>query len=190
MLGWNLGTEMTDQEHIENTTATADTPAEHALTIDPVEQLAAVTAERDQFAQEKADLTDRLLRKQAEFDNFRRRTEREREDFADYANMEAIRPLLGVLDDFERALKAAPADGGDFVKGIQLIYSRFADTLTKLGLEPINSVGQKFDPHLHHAVQKAESGEVEEDTVLEEYQKGYNYRGKLLRPAMVKVSVR
>ena len=181
---------MTDQEHIENTATTPESPDEAALTVDPLEQLAATTAERDQFAQEKADLLDRLLRKQAEFDNFRRRTEREREEYLDFAAMEAIRPLLGLLDDFERALKAAPADGGEFVKGIELIYNRFADTLKKLGLEPLESVGKKFDPNLHHAVQKAESDEVAEDTVLEEYQKGYNYRGKLLRPAMVKVSVR
>ncbi len=189
MLGWNLSIDMTDQENIENSASKAETAVESALTVDPLEQLAVITAERDQLVQEKADLTDRLLRKQAEFDNFRRRTEREREDFSDYASMEAIRPLLGLLDDFERALKAAPADGGDFVKGIQLIYSRFADTFKKLGLEPIEATGQKFDPNLHHAV-KSEPADVEEDTVLEEYQKGYNYRGKLLRPAMVKVSVR
>ena len=133
---------------------TAETAVENALTVDPLEQLAVITVERDQLVQEKTDLYDRLLRKQAEFDNFRRRTEREREDFSDYASMEAIRPLFGVLDDFERALKAAPADGGDFVKGIELIYSRFADTMRKLGLEPIESMGAKFDPNLHHAVEE------------------------------------
>jgi molecular chaperone GrpE len=184
-----MSVEMADQEHIENPVETAEA-VENALTIDPQEALAAVTAERDQLTQEKVELQDRLLRKQAEFDNFRRRTEREREESADYAMMEAIRPLLSTLDDFERALKAAPAEGGEFVKGVELIYNRLTDSLMKLGLEPIESAGKKFDPNQHHAVQKAESDEVEEDTVLEEYQKGYNYRGKLLRPAMVKVSVR
>jgi len=189
MVVWNLGVEMTNREPIENTGA-AESSGETSLTVDPLEQLSLVTSERDQLTQEKADLYDRLLRKQAEFDNFRRRTEREREEFTDYANMEAMRPLLGILDDFERALKAAPPDSGEFVKGIELIYTRFVDSLKKLGLETIESVGMKFDPNLHHAVNKAESADFEEDTVLEEYQKGYNYRGKLLRPAMVKVSVR
>jgi molecular chaperone GrpE len=184
-----MSVKMAEQEHIENPVETAET-VENALTIDPLEQLAVVTAERDQLTQEKAELQDRLLRKQAEFENFRRRTEREREESSDYAMMEAIRPLLGTLDDFERALKAAPAEGGEFVKGVELIYNRLVDALKKLGLEPVESVGKKFDPNQHHAVQKAESDEVEEDTVLEEYQRGYNYRGKLLRPAMVKVSVR
>jgi molecular chaperone GrpE len=158
---------------------------------DPMEEttLDAVTAERDQLLVERADLQDRLLRRQAEFDNFRRRAEREKADVVEYANAESVRALIPILDDFERALKVESADG-EYVRGMELIYQRLTDSLKKLGLEPITSTGQKFDPNLHHAVDRAETDEVEEDTILEEYQRGYNFRGKLLRPAMVKVAVR
>ncbi|HET8550607.1 MAG TPA: nucleotide exchange factor GrpE [Bryobacteraceae bacterium] len=164
-----------------------------ALAVDPAEHIAALTAERDQLVQEKADLQDRLLRRQAEFENFRRRSERERLDVADFVSMETVRPLLTALDDFERALKAAQTtDGADteFVKGVELIYNRLLDTLTKLGLEPIEAVGRPFDPNQHNAIQREETQDAEENTVLEEYQRGYNFRGRLLRPSMVKVAVR
>jgi molecular chaperone GrpE len=164
-----------------------------AVVVDPADHLAAVTAERDQLAQEKADLQDRLLRRQAEFDNFRRRSERERLDVADFVSMENVRPLLTVVDDLERALKAARAtDGADneFVKGVDLIYTRLLDTLTKMGLEPIEALGQTFDPNQHNAIQREETQEAEDGIVLDEYQRGYNFRGKLLRPSMVKVAVR
>jgi len=150
--------------------------------------LAAVTAERDRLIQEKNDLTDRLLRRQAEFDNFRRRAERERADVLEYAHTESVRAILPILDDFERALKAESADK-EYARGMELIYQRFSEALKKLGLEPISSKGSKFDPNLHHAVDKVETSEVEDHTILEEFQRGYNFRGRLLRPAMVKVAV-
>ncbi len=150
--------------------------------------LAAVVAERDQLAAEKAELIDRHLRAQAEFQNFRRRAERERQELLEYANTETVRALLVVLDDFERALKIETADR-EYAKGMEMIHQRLYDALKKLGLEPIVSVGQPFDPHVHHAVEKVESEEAA-DTVLEEYQRGYNFKGRLLRPAMVKVAVR
>ncbi len=147
-----------------------------------------VTAERDLLLQEKADLTDRLLRRQAEFDNFRRRAERERADLLEYANTETVRAILPILDDFERALKTDSADK-EYARGMEMIYQRLADALKKLGLEPISAKGQKFDPHLHHAVDMVETDQAEDHTVLEEFQQGYNFRGRLLRPAMVKVAV-
>ena len=150
--------------------------------------LAAVIAERDQLAAEKAELLDRHLRSQAEFQNIRRRAERERQELLDYANTETLRPLLVVLDDFERALKVETTDR-EYAKGMEMIHQRLYDAMKKLGLEPIVSVGQPFDPHVHHAVEKVESEEAA-DTVLEEYQRGYNFKGRLLRPAMVKVAVR
>src|SRR4051812_14516217 len=92
----------------------------------------------EQWAREKADLEDLLRRRQAEFENFRRRVDRERSEFAEYAAMESVRALLPIVDDFERALKAAQAAGsGEIVKGIELIYKRLSETLTKQGLEPI-----------------------------------------------------
>jgi molecular chaperone GrpE len=151
-------------------------------------ELAAVTAERDQLAAEKAELQDRLLRSQAEFQNLRKRTERERVELFEYASMEAVRVLLPVLDDFERAMKAE-TEAKEYAAGIELIYSRFYDTLKKLGLEPMESKGQPFDPQIHHAVDMVETEEAPDHTVLDEFQRGYNFKGRLLRPAMVKVAV-
>jgi molecular chaperone GrpE len=156
---------------------------------DPIEQMAALTAERDQLAAEKADLQDRLMRRQAEFDNFRRRSEREKGEMVDFGKMEAIQAILPIVDDFERALKIETADK-EYSRGMMLIHQRLEDSLKKLGLTPLETVGKKFDPNLHHAVDKFQTDEHEEDTILDEYQKGYNFRDRLLRPAMVKVSVR
>ena len=150
-------------------------------------------AERDQLAQEKAELQDRYLRLQAEFDNFRRRAERERLEFAEYAGTEIVLALLPTVDDFERALQAVAgtdAAGSELAKGIELIYSRLLDTLRKQGLQPIEAENAAFDPHLHHAVQREPNEDVEEGTILAVYQRGYNFKGKLLRPAMVKVAVK
>jgi len=152
-------------------------------------QLAAVTAERDQLAAEKAEMYERLLRARAEFDNARKRAERERSEFLQFAAMDLVRQILPVLDDFERALKAPTADP-DYAKGVELIYQRLYDTLKKMGLEPIQAAGRKFDPNHHQAVDRLETEEAEDQTVLEEYQRGYNFKGRLLRPAMVKVAVR
>jgi molecular chaperone GrpE len=151
-------------------------------------ELQAVTAERDRLAAEKAELYDQLLRKQAEFENFRRRNERERSEFLQFAGMELARELLPVLDDFERALKVECPDQ-NYGKGVELIYQRLLDILKKMGVEPIGATGRPFDPNLHQAVDRVETEEVPDQTVLEEYQRGYNFKGKLLRPAMVKVAV-
>jgi len=150
--------------------------------------LETVIAERDHLLEEKSELQDRLLRRQAEFDNFRRRVDREKGDIVEYANTETVRSILPIVDDFERALKVE-STGKEYVRGMELIYQRLTDTLKKLGLEPIETTGQKFDPHVHHAVEMVETADQEDHTILEEYQRGYNFRGKLLRPAMVKVAV-
>jgi molecular chaperone GrpE len=155
----------------------------------PAAQLEAVAGERDQLAQQVAELRDRLLRRQADFENFRRRVERERAELAEFAGMETLRALLPVVDDFERALKVECADK-EYARGMDLIYQRLLETLGKLGLEPLASLGRPFDPNLHHAVEMAQTEEVEDHTVLEEYQRGYTFRGRLLRPAMVKVACR
>ncbi len=163
-------------------------PTQPAGTAEPV-TIETLAAERDRLAEEIASLNDRLLRRQAEFENYRKRVDRERSEFLEYASTEAVRALLPVLDDFERALKVETADR-DYAKGMELIYQRLRDNLIKLGLEPISTAGAAFDPNLHHAIQKEETEEVEDHTILEEYQRGYNFRGRLLRPAMVKVAVR
>ena len=159
-----------------NTPDTAETAGKEQET-----DISALIAERDQ-------LQDRVLRSQAEFQNLRKRTEREKVEFFEYASMEAVRSLLPVLDDFERAMKAESADK-EYVAGIELIYNRFYETLKKLGLEPMESKGKPFDPQVHHAVDMVETDEMPDHTVLDEFQRGYNFKGRLLRPAMVKVAV-
>ena len=165
-----------------------ETGSEAAAGDDALDPIAVLTAERDQLAAEKAELQDRFLRSQAEFQNSRKRAEKERVEFAEYASTEAVRALLPILDDFERAIKTESSDR-EFGKGMGLIYQRFYDSLKKLGLEPIVSAGQPFDPHVHHAVEMVETEDAPDHTVLEEYQRGYNFKGRLLRPAMVKVAV-
>jgi molecular chaperone GrpE len=138
---------------------------------------------------ERDDLKELLLRRQAEFDNFRKRSEKERADFSQYAGMELVKQLLPILDDFDRALKVETADA-DYAKGVALIHGRLFETLKKQGLEPFDTAGAMFDPNLHQAIERVETDEAEDHAVLGEFQRGYNFKGKLLRPAMVKVAVR
>jgi len=173
-----------DPDRDPGTSQTQDT----ATVTDPASSLAAVTAERDLLAVEKAELHDRLLRGQAEFQNLRRRIEKEKVEWHEYAATEAVRALLPIVDDFERALKVETTDK-HYAKGTELIYQRLLEALKKLGLEPIVCVGQPFNPHFHDAVEKFETEEAADGTVLEEHQRGYNFKGKLLRPAWVKVAV-
>jgi molecular chaperone GrpE len=153
-----------------------------------VNALEGLISERDQLAAEKADLQDRLLRARAEFDNARRRTDRERLEYTQFAAMDLVRELLPILDDFERALKVETADL-EYAKGVELIYSRMAETLRKIGLEPIETAGKLFDPNLHQAVERVQTETEPDQAILGEFQRGYNFKGKLLRPAMVKVAV-
>lgn len=132
----------------------------------------------------------RLLRVQADYDNFRRRTRLEKEDYLKYASADLIEKLLPVLDNFDRAL-AAGQNGNDhdaLFKGIDMIYRQFQGVLEDAGLSAMDAKGQAFNPEFHEAVMKEESDEHEEGIVLEELQKGYMFKDKVLRPAMVKVS--
>lgn len=185
----NSGIGVDESTPAGGTAPEADPPGDEAVLTDAADQLAAVAGERDRLAQDVADLNDRLLRRQAEFDNFRKRAERERFEMVEYAAMEAVKAILPIVDDFDRALKSECADK-EYVRGMEMIHQRLAESLKKLGLEPVESVGQKFDPNLHHAVSKMQSEEHEEEEIVEEYQKGYKFKERLLRPAMVKVAVR
>ncbi|MCU1238026.1 MAG: GrpE protein [Candidatus Solibacter sp.] len=179
--------EVTTLNPQENTPET--TGDDNAMDTQTVDQNAAIAAERDQLAMDKADLQDRLLRARAEFDNFRRRSEQQRCDYLQFAAMDPVREILPIVDDFERALKVETADR-DYAKGVELIYQRMLDTLRKMGLEPIETAGKSFDPNLHQAVERVQTDEAEDQAILDEFQRGYNFKGKLLRPAMVKVAVR
>jgi molecular chaperone GrpE len=145
-------------------------------------------AERDKLASEKAELEDRMLRLRAEFQNARARAERERSEYVQFASMDLVKDILPMLDDFERAMRVETADR-DYAKGIELIYQRMFETLKKMGLEPIVTEGKQFDPNVHQAIERVETDEAKDQAILGEFQRGYLFKGKLLRPAMVRVAV-
>lgn len=164
------------------------------------------TAERDepqedQFAQkqaqinalmaEKASLYDSLLRRQAEFENYRKRVDRERKELYQRGRDDVLLQFLPVVDNFERALSSLETSEGDaeaLRHGVELIHKQFKDALAKFGLEAVDAVGQAFDPHVHEAVITEATDEHEENTVIEEFQRGYRIGDRLLRPAKVKVA--
>ncbi|MFN7918541.1 MAG: nucleotide exchange factor GrpE [Bryobacteraceae bacterium] len=158
------------------------------------EQIDAIVQERDKLLADKSELQDMLLRRQADFENFRRRSDRERGEFREYASLEAVQAVLPILDDFERALQSTPATTDaaiqEYIKGTELIHQRLVETLSKLGLEPIVAVGHRFDPNLHNAIQREDRPDVDEEVVLEEFRRGYNFKGRLLRASLVKVAVK
>ena len=137
---------------------------------------------------ENQQLKDRYLRTLADFENFRKRAEREKSDFRRYAVAESMRELLPVLDNFDRALEHAES-GDDFHKGVLLIYKQLFDALQKSGLKPIDEAGVRFDPNIHEAVIREEDSSVPNHTVTAVLQKGYFLHDRLLRPALVKVAV-
>jgi molecular chaperone GrpE len=146
-------------------------------------------SETEKLKAERDALLDRLARLQAEFDNARKRAVREQQEFREFAAADVIRNFLPILDSFERALKAGgDASSNDFRNGIELIYRQFQDALQKIGVQPIVSVGQPFDPRLHEAVEMVDTSEVPDHHVLDELQRGYKYKERLLRPAMVRVA--
>jgi molecular chaperone GrpE len=138
---------------------------------------------------ERDDYYERLLRQAAEFDNYRKRTERERREMAQYAAGDLLETLLPVVDDFERALQAeAGSDAAAYRKGVELIYKQLQDLLAKRGVTPIEAVGAPFDPRFHQAVTYEPSPGHAEGEVLEVVRRGYMHGDRLLRPAMVKVA--
>jgi len=153
---------------------------------------AAATATDDPVAglqREKDALQDRLLRTAAEFDNFRKRVERERRELSEFAAADILAELLPIIDNFDRALQtpSGPESEG-FRKGIELIHRQMLDLLRKRGVKPIEALGADFDPNMHEAVMHEASGEHREGEVMQELQRGYTLGDRLLRPAMVKVA--
>ena len=163
--------------------ASADPPQNVDDRLDPLR------IERDGLKAERDELRELLLRRQAEFDNYRKRTEKERSEYVQYAGSEIVREMVPVLDDFERALKTE-CGSPEYAKGVTMIYNRMLDSLKKLGLEPIETAGASFDPHLHQAVERVETKDAADGKILGEFQRGYHFKGKLLRPSMVKGAVR
>jgi len=147
-----------------------------------------VDAELEKLRVECDSRLDRLARLQAEFDNVRKRHVKEQQDFRDYALAEALKSLLPILDSLDRAVKTAGVSVQDFRSGIELIDKQFHDALAKLGVEPVPAEGEVFDPNLHQAVQMVDTDKVEDNHVINELQRGYRIKDRLLRPAMVRVA--
>jgi molecular chaperone GrpE len=156
-----------------------------------VEPGPAVSAEQFEALQkEKQDLYDKLLRKQAEFDNFRKRTEREKIESYDFALANFIVGLLPALDGLERGLSVTEGETVEsYKKGIELILKQLRDQLASAGVQPIRATGKMFDPNFHQAVMREESAVLLENEIIEEMQRGYTFKDRLLRPSMVKVAV-
>lgn len=157
------------------------------------EHIQRLREENQQKDQELVRQKDLYLRASAEMENLRKRTAKEKEEFAKYAQESLMLNLLPVVDNLERALEAAKnhqgnADPSTWQEGVNLVLKQFLDTLDKMGVKPIAAEGAPFDPHFHHAVMQVETGEAAEGTVVEVLQKGYLLKDRLLRPAMVKVA--
>ncbi|HEV2470267.1 MAG TPA: nucleotide exchange factor GrpE [Candidatus Sulfotelmatobacter sp.] len=182
----NVDTDNLDLEH-ELPPADGDENSSGSTSAASAAELSGAEAELQKVKAERDTLLDRLARAQAEFDNARKRAQKEQQDFRDFAIVDAIKSLLPVIDNFERALRAK-SDSGEFRTGIELIYKQLQDVLTRLGVQPIGAKGQQFDPHMHEAVEMVETPDAADHEVLEEWQKGYKYKDRLLRPAMVRVA--
>lgn len=170
----------------ENSTETAgeDSPAEGKT---KTSFFGKKKKEKDKFEQQIEELTDRLKRSMAEFDNFRKRTEKEKASMYIIGAREIVEKILPVVDNFERGLAQA-AEGDAFADGMKMIYKQLMTTLDELGVKPIDAVGKEFDPNFHNAVMHVDDDSVGENVVVEELQKGYTYKEFVVRHSMVKVA--
>lgn len=171
---------------------TAEDATEEAGTDDSIEdkkKLFKRKEKKDKSAEQIADLNDKLKRQMAEFDNFRKRTEREKSQMYEIGAKSVIEKILPVVDNFERGLAAVPEEGKEdaFVQGMDKIYKQLMTELDSIGVKPIEAVGQEFNPDFHNAVMQVESEEYESGIVASELQKGYMYRDSVVRHSMVAV---
>jgi molecular chaperone GrpE len=144
------------------------------------EQLQKLAAERDA-------LLDRLARQQAEFDNIRKRMQKEQADYRDYALVDFARQFLPILDSFDRALATSGSEE-DLRKGMELIRRQLEDAMGKIGVKPVPAKGAQFDPRFHEAIEMVETPDAKDNEVIDEFQRGYQIKDRLLRPAMVRVA--
>ncbi len=174
-------------ETTEQTAGTEEASEESAADAEPEKEPAGKKDPKDAQIEE---LQDRLRRQMAEFDNFRKRTEKEKASMYEIGARDIIEKILPVLDNFERGLAALPEDekGSSFAEGIEKIYRQFVKTLEDAGVEAIEAVGQTFDPNLHNAVMHIDDEQYGENEVSQELQKGYRYRGTVVRHSMVQVA--
>lgn len=174
-----------DEDARQEETVSQETGSEDQAT-----DAVSLTEEVEKLRAEHEEGQQRLLRTQADFDNFRRRTLKEKEELGKYASAKLITELLPVIDNFQRALSTAGehAESASYVKGVEMIFRQLEGVLSAEGLTAMESVGKPFNPEFHQAIMQVESEEYEEGIVVEEVQKGYMLKDKVLRPAMVKVS--
>jgi len=176
-----------DSEATAAENVTSEAQAQNSTDGPSVEKI--VSDELEKLAAEKADLKNTLLRLQADFDNYRKRIDRERHHERHRGAEVLVENLLPVLDGFDRAISAhRDAAHDEFRKGFELIRKQMLDVLSKQGLQKIETEGKPFDPNFHHAIERVETSDQPDDTVLEELQAGYVFHGKVLRPAMVRVA--
>ena len=182
----NLETEHAEADNGETSAGTENQEAETREN----EVKEAKDAKKDPKDAQIEELQDRLKRQMAEFDNFRKRTEKEKAAMYEIGAKDIIEKILPVLDNFERGLAAVPEDekGSSFAEGIEKIYKQFVKTLEDAGVESIEAVGKQFDPNLHNAVMHVEDEKYGENEIAMELQKGYKYRGSVVRHSMVQVA--
>ncbi|WP_303840801.1 nucleotide exchange factor GrpE [Selenomonas ruminantium] len=174
--------EAEEAEEAENAASeSAETEAENQESQDE----AAVQLEK--LTADLKEKEDRVLRLQADFENFRRRTSKEKEELSAVVTQGILKDMLPLLDNFERAMAAEAKDGEAFQKGVEMIFTQFTEILKKNGLEHIEVEGQKFDPNFHQAVMRVQNADMEDDDIAQELQKGYMVKGRVIRPSMVQV---
>lgn len=145
----------------------------------------------EQLVKENEELQDKFVRLMADFDNYKKRASKKKSDLIQFGNEGLLKDILPIIDNIERLLTYSYGEGSwkSFQEGIELVLSESNKTLAKYGVEPIEALGKAFDPNIHQAMQRSEKDEVEANTVVEVYEKGYLYRGRLLRPSLVVVAV-
>ncbi|GAA0135963.1 nucleotide exchange factor GrpE [Paenibacillus sp. YSY-4.3] len=185
--------EMSDNVNQEHTADENNTPEEQVPNEQQTPESSSAEGSNKEVEALRAELEEqqqRMLRAQADFDNFRRRTQKEKEELGKYASAKLITELLPVIDNFERAIASGEqgADISSYAKGVEMIFRQLEGVLGSEGLKAMETIGEPFNPEFHQAIMQVESDEYEEGIVVEEVQKGYMLKDKVLRPAMVKVS--
>ena len=173
-----------EAEAADDDAAAADVPEAAEATVETAEDFEKRIAELQAALDEK---DNKLKRLQADFENFRRRTSKERVEIGEVVTQELLKSLLPIVDNFDRAMATEQQDGAAFQKGVEMIYTQLGETLKNAGLEYIETAGKKFDPNFHQAVMRVENPDLEDDTIAQELQKGYMAKGKVIRPSMVQV---
>ncbi len=177
----------TEQEAVEKQAETQAGTAEEAAAAEPADTAPAENPELEKLRKENAELNDRLLRSAAEFDNFRKRTQKEKQEMMGFSKALCIKEILGVVDSFELALNTECKDP-EFKKGMEMIFSQMKEAFTKLGVTEIEALNQQFNPELHNAIKQVEDESFGENTVCQVLQKGYKLDDRIIRHSMVVVA--